>query len=183
MLPRCSDSASFQFVLASNCCSGSHRAPDKWANQSKTKRANQQKNNCARPTETACCDERDLYAGTATRHLYRLNADTGSVLSDLPTESEPRGHLIVAGAALIVFLGDEILASFDVPLNKLKWSAEASKMWTSARPYLWRGVVLAGICGHLEGSNLRLLSQPVRSSNGREETLGERLHYKSTRRR
>ncbi len=144
MLPRCSDSASFQFVLASNCCSGSHRAPDKWANQSKTKRANQQKNNCARPTETACCDERDLYAGTATRHLYRLNADTGSVLSDLPTESEPRGHLIVAGAALIVFLGDEILASFDVPLNKLKWSAEASKMWTSARPYLWRGVVLAG---------------------------------------
>jgi hypothetical protein len=34
--------------------------------------------------------------------------------------------------------------SLFLDLKKVRWSAEASKQWTSARPYLWRDAVLAG---------------------------------------
>lgn len=51
---------------------------------------------------------------------------------------------MLADNGLILFLGDEIIASVDPSLQKMRWSAEASKEWTSARPYLWRGIILAG---------------------------------------
>lgn len=86
----------------------------------------------------------DLYVGTTKRHLYRLDTRSGDVLGDFVAESEPRWSLLVAGDSLIAFLGDEVLASLDLSLKKMRWSAEASKEWTSARPYLWRGMVLAG---------------------------------------
>jgi len=95
-------------------------------------------------TTSAAVDHHNLYLGTSKRHLYRLNTDSGAVLSDLPTESAPNRRLIIANDSLLVFLGDEIFASFDLDLKKLRWSAEASKQWTSARPYLWRDAVLAG---------------------------------------
>jgi len=66
------------------------------------------------------------------------------VLSDLPTEATPIRGLILANDSLLAFLGDETFASFDLDLKKLRWSAEASKQWTSARPYVWRDAVLAG---------------------------------------
>jgi outer membrane protein assembly factor BamB len=86
----------------------------------------------------------DMYVGTAKRHLYRLDTDSGNVLSDFATESEPEGHLALAEDSLVAFVGDELLASLDLSLKKVRWSAEASKEWTSARPYLWQGLVLAG---------------------------------------
>jgi outer membrane protein assembly factor BamB len=66
------------------------------------------------------------------------------VLSDFAAESEPRWSLLIAGDSLVAFLGDEVLASIDLSLKKIRWSAEAPKEWTSARPCLWRGIVLAG---------------------------------------
>src|SRR5260370_19492028 len=98
----------------------------------------------AKVTTSAAIRGRDLYLGTAKRHLYRLNIDSGEVLSDSATDAAPNGHLTVADGSLVVFLGDEIFASFDLDLKKLRWSVEASKEWTSARPYLWHGNVLAG---------------------------------------
>jgi outer membrane protein assembly factor BamB len=98
----------------------------------------------AQVTTSAALHGHDLYLGTAKRHLYRLNADSGEVLGDLATEATPKGHLVVAGISLLAFLGDEIVASADLGLAKLRWSAEASKEWTSARPYLWKDAVLAG---------------------------------------
>jgi outer membrane protein assembly factor BamB len=98
----------------------------------------------AKVTTSAAIRGRDLYLGTAKRHLYRLNIDSGEVLSDFATDATPNGHLIVADGSLLVFLGDEIFASFDLDLRKQRWSVEASKERTSARPYLWQGHVLAG---------------------------------------
>jgi outer membrane protein assembly factor BamB len=94
-------------------------------------------------TTSAAVDDHSLYLGTSKRHLYRLDTDSGAVLSDLPTESAPNRRLIIANDSLLAFLGDEIFASFELDLKKLRWSAEASKQWTSARPYLWRDAVLA----------------------------------------
>jgi hypothetical protein len=73
-----------------------------------------------------------------------LDTGSGEVLSDFAAESEPRWSLLIAGDSLVAFLGDEVLASIDLSLKKIRWSAEAPKEWTSARPYLWRGIVLAG---------------------------------------
>jgi len=111
-------------------------------------------------TTSAAVDHHNLYLGTSKRHLYRLDTDSGAVLSDLPTESAPNRRLIIANDSLLAFLGDEIFASFDLDLKKLRWSAEASKQWSSARPYLWRDALLAG--------NRRELVA-LRSSDGRRE--------------
>ena len=97
-----------------------------------------------RVTTSVALKGNDLYVGTTKRHIYRLDSASGEVLSDFATESEPRWHLLVTDDSLTVFLGDEVLANLDLSLKKVRWSAEASKEWTSARPYLWHGTVLAG---------------------------------------
>jgi outer membrane protein assembly factor BamB len=98
----------------------------------------------AKVTTSAAIRGHDLYLGTVKRHLYRLNTDSGEVQSDFATNAAPNGRLIATDDSLFAFLGDEIFASFDLSLKKLRWSVEASKEWTSARPYLWHGNVLAG---------------------------------------
>jgi outer membrane protein assembly factor BamB len=98
----------------------------------------------AKVTTSAAIHGGDLYLGTAKRHLYRLNADSGDVLGDMETQAQPIGRLVLADNSLLAFLGDEIFASFDLDLKNLRWSAEASKQWTSARPYLWHDFVLTG---------------------------------------
>ena len=95
-------------------------------------------------TTSAAVDHHNLYLGTSKRHLYRLDTDSGAVLSDLPTESAPNRKLILANDSLLAFLGDETFASFELDLTKVSWSVEASKTWTSARPYLWHNLVIAG---------------------------------------
>ena len=98
----------------------------------------------AKVTTSAAIHGSDLYLGTAKRHLYRLNANSGDVLVDTETQAPPVGRLVLADDSLLAFLADDIFASFDLDLKKLRWSAEASKQWSSARPYLWHDIVLAG---------------------------------------
>jgi outer membrane protein assembly factor BamB len=97
----------------------------------------------ARVTTSVAVHGQDLYLGTAKRRLYRLDAGSGDVLGEIATEAEPLSHIIVAGDSLFVFLGDEVLASMDLSLKKVRWVQRASNVWSSARPYLWRGAVLA----------------------------------------
>jgi eukaryotic-like serine/threonine-protein kinase len=98
----------------------------------------------AKVTTSAAVKGNSVYLGTGKRHVYRLRADSGEIVGDASTDATPYGHLIPAGDSLFVFLGDEVVASFNLDLKKLLWTAEASKEWTSARPYLWRDFVLAG---------------------------------------
>jgi outer membrane protein assembly factor BamB len=98
----------------------------------------------ARVTTSIALQGGSLYVGTAKRHLYRLDSSSGDVRADMGTESEPRGTIVVAGESMFVFLGEDVVASIDLSLKKVLWSAEASKEWTSSRPYVWRGAVLAG---------------------------------------
>ena len=98
----------------------------------------------AKITTSAAVRGRDLYLGTANRQLYRLNIESGEVLGEMEAQATPYGRLVLASDSLFTFLGDELLGSFDLNLTKLRWSAEASKEWTSARPYLWRDLLLAG---------------------------------------
>ena len=98
----------------------------------------------AKVTTSAAVKGNSVYVGTAQRHIYRLRTDSGEILGDASMEATPSGHLIPVGDSLLAFLGDEVVASFNQDLKKLQWSVEASKEWTSARPYLWHDLVLAG---------------------------------------
>lgn len=86
----------------------------------------------------------DLYVGTVNSRLYRLHTTNGEVLGELAVEAQPQGRLLIAGDSLVVFLGEDVLASVDLSLKETLWTQAASKEWTSARPYVWRGSVLAG---------------------------------------
>lgn len=97
----------------------------------------------AKVTTSAAVNGNSFYVGTEKRHLYRLSADSGEILSEATTDAIPYGHLTPVGDSLLAFVGDELIASFNLDLKK-QWSAEASKEWSSARPYLWRDLVLAG---------------------------------------
>jgi len=98
----------------------------------------------ARVTTSVVSQGSDLYVGTASHHLYRVDAVSGGILADLPVEAEPRWRLIVTRDSLLAFLGPQILASFDLSLKGAHWSTKASHNWTSARPYVWHETVLSG---------------------------------------
>jgi len=98
----------------------------------------------AKVTTSAAVKGNSVYLGTDNGHVYRLSVDSGDVLGDAATSATPYGRLVAGGEALFALLGDEVVASFNLDLKKLQWSAEASKEWTSARPYLWGDLVLAG---------------------------------------
>ena len=98
----------------------------------------------ARVTTSVAIQRQNLYVGTAKRRIYRLDSASGEVLGDIATQSEPRWSITVFGESILVFVGEDVLASIDLSLKKILWSAEASKEWTSNRPYVWRGTVLAG---------------------------------------
>jgi len=100
-------------------------------------------------TTSIATRDKDLYVGTANRHIYRINADSGDRTADFQAEWQPRWNIVVADDSLILFLGDEVLASIDPSLAKMLWFVQASKEWTSARPYLWGGIILAGNRGEL----------------------------------
>ena len=99
----------------------------------------------ARVSSSVASHGHEIYVGTANRHIYRLDADSGKVLADLAADAEPRWRLMIASDSLLAFLGPQTLASFDLSLKETRWSAKASPNWTSARPYVWRGEVLAGV--------------------------------------
>jgi hypothetical protein len=65
----------------------------------------------------------ELRSATSTH----LNIDSGEVLSDFATDAAPTGHLTVADGSLLIFLGDGILASFDLDLKKQRWSWKLPK--------------------------------------------------------
>ena len=61
-----------------------------------------------------------------------------------PAATKGIASLVILSASLLVFLGPQILASVDLSLKQVRWLAKASQEWMSARPYLWRDLVLAG---------------------------------------
>jgi hypothetical protein len=84
----------------------------------------------------------DAYQAFDRTVVSALTPERSSVM--LRRTLHPRESRHSAGDSLFAFLGDKVVASFNLDLKRLRWSAEASKEWTSARSYLWRHPVLAG---------------------------------------
>jgi outer membrane protein assembly factor BamB len=99
----------------------------------------------AAPSTGLALRDKTIYVGTNDQHLYRLNAETGAVISELATEAKPVGRLAYANDSLFLFLqnGSErvgYIISVDSKLTGVRWKQRSSPDWASES---WPGTVVA----------------------------------------
>ncbi len=98
-----------------------------------------------------------LCFGIRDGRLLSADLSNGAVRAQIQTGLIPFGPMAVAGKSLLVYCaeGDSgVLNAFDVSLAARRWSRRSPRGWSSSRPHLWRGAVLAGD----EGGELDALS-------------------------
>jgi len=98
-------------------------------------------------TTPLALDGPDLYVGVRNSRLLRLDAGSGEVKAELALPARPVWKPVVAGDCVVIFLGVETMdtiACAEPSLARLRWTHKAEREFTSARPYLWHGLVLAG---------------------------------------
>jgi eukaryotic-like serine/threonine-protein kinase len=105
----------------------------------------------AAPSTGLALRDKTVYVGTNDQQLYRLNTETGAVISELATEAKPVGRLAFANDSLLLFLQNAservgYIVSVDSNLTSLRWKQRSSPDWASERPRLWKDLVLAGNC-------------------------------------
>lgn len=94
--------------------------------------------------------DKTLYVGTADKHIYRLNAETGAIVAELGIEATPAGRLAFAADSLFMFLENRseragYIISVDSKLTGVRWKQKSS-LWASERPHLWKGLIIVGNC-------------------------------------
>lgn len=105
----------------------------------------------AAPSTGLALRDKTLYVGTNDQRLYRLNAETGAVISELATEAKPVGRLVFTNDSLLLFLENAservgYIISVDLKLAEVRWKQRSSPDWASERPHLWKDLVIAGNC-------------------------------------
>jgi outer membrane protein assembly factor BamB len=103
------------------------------------------------PSTGLALRDKTIYVGTNDQRLYRINAETGKVMSELTTEAKPLGRLTFAKDSLFMFLqkGSErvgYIISVDSKLTGVRWKQRSSPDWASERPHIWKEFVVAGNC-------------------------------------
>ena len=89
-----------------------------------------------------------LYVGTYSNELIRLDPDSGEITARLSTERSPHHALVPAeapgGKCLIVLLGRPEVTCVDTDLEGIRWSRSTDEEWTSYNPLVIGGVVVLG---------------------------------------
>ena len=103
------------------------------------------------PSTGLALREKTIYVGTSDQRVYKINADTGAVISELATDAKPVGRLVFANDSLVLFLENAservgYIISVDSNLTGVRWKQRSSPDWASERPHLWQGLVIAGNC-------------------------------------
>jgi outer membrane protein assembly factor BamB len=97
-----------------------------------------------------------LYYGTADNHFYGLDPD-GKLHSDLALPATAEGNFgwgkVGEGEmdSLFAVHGEEknrrgMVLGLRDEFEKITWSTEADREWTSDQPHVWKGLVIAGNC-------------------------------------
>ena len=87
--------------------------------------------------------QRDLIAGAADKRLYRVRQSDGSVVASLDLPHRPAYTPVLSGDEVLVVTERELLAVRS-SLAEIAWSRKAAKEWSTPRPRLWKGAVIAG---------------------------------------
>lgn len=98
----------------------------------------------ARISTSVIVSEGSVYAGTSDGRLYCLVPETGHVASRIETEGAPAGRLALSGECLLALNTNAALVCYSPTLDRVRWTRAGSKPWSSSRPYVWGGLVLAG---------------------------------------
>ena len=88
-----------------------------------------------------------LYFGTRDGRLLRADRSHGRPVGEIRLGQMPFGPPIAAGKSILAYSaeGDAlVLNALDMSLAAVRWSRRAPLGWSSSRPYLWQGAVLAG---------------------------------------
>ncbi|MEK6283553.1 MAG: PQQ-binding-like beta-propeller repeat protein [Acidobacteriota bacterium] len=105
----------------------------------------------AAPSTGLALRDKTIYVGTNDQRIYRLNSETGAVISELVVEAKPVGRLAFANDSLFMFLENRservgYIISVDSKLAGVRWKQRSSPDWASERPHLWKEFVVAGNC-------------------------------------
>jgi outer membrane protein assembly factor BamB len=105
----------------------------------------------AAPSTALYLRDNNIYVGTDDQRVYRLNAQTGAVISQLSLEAKPVGRLAFADDSLFMLLENVservgYLVSVDSKLTTVRWKQKSSPEWASERPHLWKKSVVVGNC-------------------------------------
>ena len=105
----------------------------------------------AAPSTALLLRNDNIYVGTDDQRIYRLNAETCAVISELALEAKPVGRLAFTDDALFMFLENisertGYLISVNSKLTTLRWKQRSSPEWASERPHLWKESVVVGNC-------------------------------------
>lgn len=105
----------------------------------------------ALPSTALLYNDKTLVVGTADNRIHELDAATGRTLDELSLEATPQGRLTIVDDSLIFFMENPasklgFIVSTDLKLRTIRWTQKVSPDWTSERPYVWNGLVIAGNC-------------------------------------
>ena len=105
----------------------------------------------AAPSTALALRDKTIYVGTTDQHIYRLNTETGAVISELAIEAKPVGRLAFANDSVLIFLQNAservgYIIAVDSKLTAVRWKQRSSPDWASERPHLWKDLVVAGNC-------------------------------------
>jgi outer membrane protein assembly factor BamB len=88
-----------------------------------------------------------LYFGTRDGRLLRAERSQGKLIGEMALGRMPFGPPTAVGESVLVYSAEGealVLDAFDLSLTAARWSRRASRGWSSSRPYVWQGLVLAG---------------------------------------
>ena len=105
----------------------------------------------AAPSTALALKDKAVFVGASNNRIYRLNAETGTTVAELPVDAMPVGRITLTADALLLFLENRsdrsgYVVSLTPDLTKLRWQQKSSPDWASERPDVWDGLILAGNC-------------------------------------
>jgi len=90
----------------------------------------------------------DLVLGTSDNKFFRLSQKSGEILDEFVTSSKPWWAFAATDNALLLLTNNsraaDVLHCFDRDLKKVLWQQKAECEWSTARPFVWNEIVLAG---------------------------------------
>lgn len=92
-----------------------------------------------------------VIAGTANKRLFRVRQSDGSIAAFLDLPHAPAFTPVVHGDKLVVVTDRELFA-VKASLAGIAWSRKAANEWSTPRPRIWNGAIVAG-----DGSDLYAL--------------------------
>jgi outer membrane protein assembly factor BamB len=105
----------------------------------------------AEPSTSLVLKDGFLIIGASDNHIYQLKSDSGAIAKETTVPAKPVGRPVIANDSVLFFLENRsdrtgYVVSLTEDLQTIRWIQKSSPDWASERPYVSRGLVIAGNC-------------------------------------